>query len=47
MEKSTDYIKIFEIVDRKLLAIKQSKTWANTELKLHLSPGTPAMSAVL
>lgn len=47
LEKPTDYSKIFEVVDRELSDLKQSKTWANTELNLHLSPGTPAMSAVL
>jgi len=46
LEKPTDYPGIFEIVDRELSALKQSKSWANTELCLHLSPGTPAMSAV-
>lgn len=47
LEKPTDYAGIFEIVDRELSGIKHSKGWSETELCLHLSPGTPAMSAVL
>lgn len=46
LAKPTDYSAIFEISDRELSEIKQGKDWADTELCLHLSPGTPAMSAV-
>jgi DNA-binding NtrC family response regulator len=44
--KPTDYTNIFRIVDEQLSVLKQSKDWGNTELCLHLSPGTPAMAAV-
>lgn len=47
LEKPTDYRGIFGIVDRELSTLKESKNWSNSELCLHLSPGTPAMSAVL
>jgi len=47
LEKPTDYAGIFEILDQELAAIKQSRLWLETELCLHLSPGTPAMTAVL
>ncbi|EDL62310.1 sigma-54 interaction domain-containing protein [Gimesia maris] len=47
LHQPTDYARIFEIVDRELAEIKQSRDWSETELCLHLSPGTPAMSAVL
>ena len=47
LHQPTDYAGIFEIVDRELAEIKKSRHWSETELCLHLSPGTPAMSAVL
>lgn len=46
LSKPTDYASIFEIANRELESIKSSKTWAETDLCLHLSPGTPAMTAV-
>jgi DNA-binding NtrC family response regulator len=46
LEKPTDYTGIFQIANQQLAAIKESKTWGDTELCLHLSPGTPAMAAV-
>lgn len=46
LAKPTDYAAIFEIANRELESIKSSKTWAETDLCLHLSPGTPAMAAV-
>jgi DNA-binding NtrC family response regulator len=46
LEKPTDYSAIFDIADRELAAIKNSKAWAETDLCLHLSPGTPAMAAI-
>ncbi len=46
LAKPTDYSAIFEIANRELETIKSSKTWAETDLCLHLSPGTPAMAAV-
>lgn len=46
LAKPTDYSAIFEIADRELADLKQGKNWSDTDLCLHLSPGTPAMSAV-
>jgi len=46
LDKPTDYAAIFEIANHELELLKSSKSWANTDLSLHLSPGTPAMTAV-
>ncbi|MCA9069025.1 MAG: hypothetical protein KDA84_08890, partial [Planctomycetaceae bacterium] len=46
LSKPTDYSAIFEIADSELQEIKNRKDWGETELCLHLSPGTPAMAAV-
>ena len=46
LEKPTDYAGIFEIANSQLESLKASKAWANTDLCLHLSPGTPAMTAI-
>jgi DNA-binding NtrC family response regulator len=46
LAKPTDYTAIFEIANRELESLRSSKAWANTDLYLHLSPGTPAMAAV-
>lgn len=46
LEKPTDYSGIFQIADQQLAALRESKAWRDTELCLHLSPGTPAMAAV-
>ena len=46
LDKPTDYAAIFKIADDELAAIRKRKDWPNTELCLHLSPGTPAMAAV-
>lgn len=46
LAKPTDYGGIYRIADHELAAIRQRKTWPETELCLHLSPGTPAMAAV-
>ena len=46
LKKPTDYKAIFQIADAELTAIRSRKDWANTQLCLHLSPGTPAMAAV-
>lgn len=46
LAKPTDYSAIFEIANRELETVKSSKSWAETDLCLHLSPGTPAMAAV-
>lgn len=46
LERPTDYAAIFPLADSALAELKDSKTWADTDLCLHLSPGTPAMAAV-
>ncbi len=46
LKKPTDYAAIFELANHELETLKASKSWANTDLCLHLSPGTPAMAAV-
>lgn len=46
LERPTDYRTIFQIADAELAAIRIRKDWADTQLCLHLSPGTPAMAAV-
>ena len=46
LAKPTDYGGIYRIADQELAAIRQRKTSPETELCLHLSPGTPAMAAV-
>jgi DNA-binding NtrC family response regulator len=44
--KPTDYSAIFKVADAELNKIRKRKDWEQTELCLHLSPGTPAMAAV-
>ncbi|MCB9922566.1 MAG: sigma 54-interacting transcriptional regulator [Planctomycetaceae bacterium] len=46
LKKPTDYAAIFKIADDELAAIRKRKDGPNSELCLHLSPGTPAMAAV-
>jgi len=46
LAKPTDYAAIFEIANHELESLKSSKAWANMDLCLHLSPGTPAMTAI-
>jgi DNA-binding NtrC family response regulator len=46
LKKPTDYKAIFQIADTELGSIRSRQDWAETELCLHLSPGTPAMAAV-
>lgn len=46
LRKPTDYVSIFAAADAELSAIRRRKDWSNTELCIHLSPGTPAMAAV-
>ena len=46
LDKPTNYAAIFEIADSQLKTLRDSKNWGDTELCLHLSPGTPAMAAV-
>lgn len=46
LKKPTDYKTIFPLADTELAALRNRKDWGNTQLCLHLSPGTPAMAAV-
>jgi DNA-binding NtrC family response regulator len=46
LKKPTEYKAIFQIADAELAAIRGRPDWAETQLCLHLSPGTPAMAAV-
>jgi DNA-binding NtrC family response regulator len=46
LKKPTDYQTILKIADGELANLKKRADWSNTELCLHLSPGTPAMAAV-
>ena len=46
LPKPTDYVAIYRIADAELSQLRQRATWSDTELCLHLSPGTPAMAAV-
>ena len=46
LQSPTDYSRIFEIADEQLATLKASQLWGDAELCLHLSPGTPAMTAV-
>jgi transcriptional regulator with PAS, ATPase and Fis domain len=41
-----DYARIFELADEQLSRLKSTPAWGDSELCLHLSPGTPAMAAV-
>lgn len=42
----TDYAAILGLASRELASLKESRGWRDSELCLHLSPGTPAMAAV-
>ena len=46
LDKPTDYAAIYRIANGELAKIRDRDTWSETELCLHLSPGTPAMAAV-
>src|SRR5438093_3509702 len=46
LPKPTDYVAIYRIADAELSKLRQRATWCDTQLCLHLSPGTPAMAAV-
>jgi hypothetical protein len=46
LDNPTNYAAIFDIANRELESLRSTKAWANTELCMHLSPGTPAMAAV-
>ncbi len=46
LDKPTDYVAIYRIANGELAKIRDRNTWSETELCLHLSPGTPQMAAV-
>lgn len=46
LKNPTDYPAIFKIVDAELRKLKDRPDWKDVELSIHLSPGTPAMTAV-
>lgn len=46
LPKPTDYVAIYRIADAELSKLRQRAAWSDTQLCLHLSPGTPAMAAV-
>ena len=46
LKKPTDYVSIFRIADAELAKVRKRTDWADIELCLHLSPGTPAMADV-
>jgi transcriptional regulator with GAF, ATPase, and Fis domain len=46
LENPTDYQEILRIADHTLGSIRRRDAWSQTELCLHLSPGTPAMAAI-
>lgn len=47
LEDVTNYGEVFRVTDEQLSSLRGDKRWANAELCLHLSPGTPTMAAVL
>ncbi len=46
LKQPTDYKAIFHFADAELAAIRNRPTWAEMQLCMHLSPGTPAMAAI-
>ena len=46
LKNPTDYSEIFTLVDGELAKLKASEDWPDTELSVHLSPGSPAMTAI-
>ena len=46
LKNPTDYTEIFTIADGELAKLKSDKAWHETELSIHLSPGTPTMTAI-
>jgi transcriptional regulator with PAS, ATPase and Fis domain len=46
LENPTDYAEVFTLADGELAKLKADKKWSDTELSIHLSPGTPTMTAV-
>jgi transcriptional regulator with PAS, ATPase and Fis domain len=46
LENPTDYAEIFSIVDAELARLKARDDWPSIDLSIHLSPGSPAMTAI-
>lgn len=47
LNNPTDYSEIFAVADGELAKLKaDKKTWSETELCIHLSPGSPTMTAI-
>ena len=46
LDNPTDYAEIFQLVNRELGERKSRADWSDTDLFIHLSPGSPAMAAI-
>ena len=46
LNNPTDYAEIFVLADAELARFKAERVWSETDLAIHLSPGSPAMAAV-
>lgn len=46
LKNPTDYTEIFGLVNSELGELKTREDWAETDLFIHLSPGSPAMAAI-
>ena len=46
LNNPTDYAEIFQLVNTELGQLKSRKDWGDTDLFIHLSPGSPAMTAI-
>lgn len=46
VKNPTDYKSLFTEVDSVLAGFRERKNWKETELCIHLSPGTPSMTAI-
>lgn len=46
LDNPTDYSEIFDLVDGQLSKLKDSPDWPDTDLCIHLSPGSPTMAAI-
>ena len=46
LKNPTDYTDIFTLADAELAKLKAERDWTETDLAIHLSPGSPTMTAV-
>ena len=46
LKNPTDYTEVFAIADAELAKLKSDKSWSETDLSIHLSPGSPTMTAI-